>query len=194
MKKLLITGLATLLFSGPKVFAQDEHMLAQQQIRIDNDRQALQRDERIWKEEKVAENFNDVNDFVKNQFAMDFPKAQKVSYRNEKPYPAVYFTMNGKHYKAFYNFDNRLIGTIRNVMVKDLPASAVKRVHKDYPDYTVTKVILFHDYKPNSDGMWLNNSAFQDKRDYFVKMKGQDKSVVLKVDREGDVSFFRTLA
>ena len=55
--------------------------------------------------------------------------------------------------KAFYDYNNELIGTTTPVSYADLPAIARKYIEKHLSNYTTQSVILFDDNEYNQSDM-----------------------------------------
>lgn len=140
-----------------------------------------------------AENRIEVSDLTKEQFARDFSGAKGVHFMKSKDFDEVYFTMDGKKLKAYYDIDNKLVGTTQKKTFADLPENAQKRILEKYADYAVDRVIKFDDNEDNDLDMVLYGTTFDDADNYFVEMKNNNKAIVLKVDKAGDVSFFANM-
>jgi hypothetical protein len=144
-------------------------------------------------------NQNAVSDFTKNQFSMDFPNATDVRFAKTKDYDEVSYTKKGRKYIAYYDYNNQLVGTIRQRSFNDLPAVAQKKITDNYPNYAVVKIIK---YKVNSDNeTFIDNDTdtsllgapSENNSNYFVELQNGDKSIVLMVDLSGEVNYFTAL-
>ena len=136
------------------------------------------------------ENRNEVSIVTINQFAMDFPHAKNVQYQKNREFDVVYFTNDdNEQMKAYYDFMGQLEGTTQAKTFSDLPANGQKRILKEYPGYSVENVIRYDDNEANEINAIVYGRPF-DADNYFVELKGMDKSIVVKVDDAGYVSFF----
>lgn len=130
---------------------------------------------------------------TEQHFETDFPNAANVSWRRAGFEEAV-FTLDGKEMKAFYDYDHDLIGTTATVDYSSMPEAARKYIEKHYSDYTPQQVILFNDNEYNGSDMVLYGNAFEDADNYFVELTNNNKTIVLQVNMEGLVTFFRDLS
>jgi hypothetical protein len=94
---------------------------------------------------------------------------------------------------AYYDFNSELVGTTTEKTFDDIPMHAKEFIQKHYAGYTPLQVILFHDNEDNDTDMELFNKAFQDENNYFVSMKNDKETVVLKVGMDGRTDFFKKL-
>ena len=101
--------------------------------------------------------------------------------------------MDGKDYKAFYDYDSHLVGTTTPVMVKDLPAKAANEIRKKYDGYTIEKVLEFHDNDANITDMLLYGTQFEDADNYFAELSNGKDIIVLKIGMNGSLYFFKKL-
>ena len=190
MKNVLIIG-SMLVFTATTAFAQDEYVYNAPAGFILHKTSKAQREEnRLIKREKAAI----TPDYMTAQhFMMDFPKATNVTWKRSS-FEEASFTWNGKEMKAFYDLDDNLIGTTSPANYSDIPANAQKEIEKYYMGYTPTSVILFDDNEFNDTDMILYGNSFEDEDNYFVEMTNNNKTIVLQVNMEGLVSFFKDIS
>ncbi len=130
-----------------------------------------------------------VSDLSKDAFYADFGKVPAVSWENEEGFDVALFTKDGKDYKAFYDFNSKLVGTTTLKTFADLPKRAQEDIKKHYKDYTVDKVVFFEDYEANDTDMLLYGLQFSDADNYFVELSNKTKNIILQVNSFG-VFFF----
>jgi hypothetical protein len=75
-----------------------------------------------------------------------------------------------------------------------MPDNARKCIEKHYSDYTTQSVILFDDNEYNSSDMILYGNAFEDADNYFVELSNNNRKIVLQVNMEGLVTFFKDIS
>jgi len=190
MKNVLIIG-SMLLFSTVNSFAQDELAYNDVNHFTSHKLSKAQKEENrsIRKEKEAAE----PNYTTEQNFLVDFPGATNVSWKINGFEEAI-FTMNGKEMKAFYDYNNELIGTTSAANYFDMPEIARKYIEKHYKDYTTSQVILFDDNEYNDTDMMLYGNQFEDKDNYFVELSNNNRKIVLQVNMEGLVTFFKDLS
>ena len=130
-----------------------------------------------------------VSDLSKDAFYADFGDVPAVSWENELGFDVAMFTKDGTDYKAFYDFNSKLVGTTTLKTFADLPERAQQDIKKHYNDYTVDKVVFFEDYEANDTDMLLYGAQFSDADNYFVEMSNKTRNIVLQVNSDG-VFFF----
>jgi hypothetical protein len=190
MKNVIVIG-SVLLFTATTSFAQDELAYNDANHFTSHKLSKAQKEEtRAMRKEKV---FSTPNYTTEQNFERDFPDATNVSWRRAGFEEAI-FTVNGKEMKAFYDYNHELIGTTSVANYIDLPAAAQKFIEKHYSDYTTQSVILFDDNEYNSSDMMLYGNPFEDADNYFVELKNNNKTIVLQVNMEGLVTFFKDLS
>lgn len=187
MKKSLAVA-AISLFCGATLItsAQTTSALQKEKKEINKEKHAIRKEERNIKEGEVSYQ-------TKQHFLSDFPNAGNVSYARHQNIDEVHFTLNAVPEKAYYDADAKLIGTVFQKNVTDLPATAVNNIKKNYKDYTVTRVIMFDDNENNESDMWLYGQQFADADNYFVELAKGPKKEVVKVNLDGEVSFFSAM-
>lgn len=190
MKNVLIIG-SLLVFTATTAFAQDEMVYNEPAGFILHKTTKAQREEnRLIRREKAA---SSPSYMTAQHFMIDFPNATNVTWKRFD-FEEASFTLNGKEMKAFYDPDNVLIGTTTPANYSDLPANAQKEIEKYYKDYTPKSVMLFDDNEFNDTDMILYGNAFEDEDNYFVEMTNNNKTVVLQVNMEGLVSYFKDIS
>lgn len=130
---------------------------------------------------------------AKENFKSDFSNAQNVHWTRNSYMDEAIFTLDGTKEKAFYGYNGQLVGTVLPKQFSDLPQNAQKHIQKDYKDYTISKVIMYDDNENNDADMYLYGSQFEDADNYFVELNKSGKSIVLMVNQEGLVTFFKEI-
>lgn len=190
MKNVIIIG-SLLLFTAANSFAQDE--LAYNDVNHFTSHKlskAQKEENRPIRKEKAA---TEPNYTTEQHFLSDFPGATNVSWKING-FEEALFTLNGKEMKAFYDYNNELVGTTSEVNYFDMPEIARKYIEKHYKDYTTQQVILFDDNEYNDTDMMLYGNQFEDEDNYFVELSNNNKKIVLQVNMEGLVTFFKDLS
>lgn len=129
---------------------------------------------------------------AKQQFAIDFPNATNATWSQER-FAEVSFTNGNTVEKAYYDDDNNLIGTTTNVAYSTLPAKGQSAIEKDFPGYTTSKVILYKDNEDNDVDMFLDLMPSSNQDTYFAELNKGDKNIAVRIDLDGQVTFFRDL-
>jgi hypothetical protein len=190
MKHVIVIG-SLLLFTATTTFAQDEIAYnAPAHYTSHKPGKAQKEENRTNRKEKVA---TEPNYTTEQNFEVQFPKATNVSWKRAGFEEAV-FTLNGKEMKAFYDYDHELIGTTTPVTYLDLPEAARKYIEKHYSDYSPETVILFNDNEYNSTDMILYGDPFEDADNYFIELSNNNKTIVLQVNMQGLVTYFKDLS
>ena len=190
MKNVLFIG-SLLAFTATTAFAQNEMAYnGPAKFVIHKTSKAQREENRLIRKEKAA---TSPSYMTEQHFMTDFPNATNVSWKRDG-FEEASFTLNGKPLKAFYDYYDNLIGTTTPASYSDLPAAAQKEIEKYYPGYTAQAVILFDDNEYNDTDMILYGNAFQDEDNYFVEMTNNNKTVVLQVNMEGLVSYFKDIS
>ena len=138
---------------------------------------------------KKKENRWEPNTAIEFQFSKDFPKANSVNWTYHEFVEATFFE-NGVAKTAYYDENDNLLGTTTNVDLIALPEKARDHINKEYPGYSIEKVVFFGDNEANDTDMSLFNQSFADEDNYFPLLIKDSKEIILKVSPEGNVSFF----
>jgi hypothetical protein len=190
MKHAIVFG-SMLILSATTAFSQEVVSLNEPIHFASHKLNKSQREEyRSIRREKAA---TTPNYTTEQHFETDFPNATSVSWRRAG-FEEAQFTLNGKELKAFYDYNHDLIGTTTAVDYSVIPEAARKYIEKHYSDYTTQQVILFNDNEYNDSDMVLYGNAFDDADNYFVELSNNNKTIVLQVNMEGLVTFFRDLS
>lgn len=112
---------------------------------------------------------------VKNSFEMQFAGAKDVSWNVTPEYTRFTFTMNEEKVEAFYGANGEELGISRKIDFSKLPAAAIQKIKKNYPDYTVKETIAFDN---NGD------------RNYYVSLELGNIKKILEISAFGAVSIF----
>lgn len=122
--------------------------------------------------------------------ARQFPNAKNVSWTITAGFAEADFTSGGSNRMAFYDFDNKLVGTGKYISYKDLPAESFKKIDRYFKDYTPEKVIYYDDNELNENDLSLFGTTL-DRDGYYALMKdnNSNKKIVLQISPEGEVTF-----
>ncbi|WP_026768332.1 hypothetical protein [Asinibacterium sp. OR53] len=112
---------------------------------------------------------------VKSAFEAAFAGATNVSWHIKPQFISFAFELNNEKMEAFYSSDGEQIGTSRHVSFDKLPASAVKKIKANYPDYQVKEAVK----------MDLNGES-----NYYVSLENGNLKRILEVSEYGRVSLF----
>ena len=142
--------------------------------------------------EKKVKNLDWANYQTEQQFELDFPQAKDVKW-HQGNFGEAAFNDGPTIKTAYYDRDNKLVGTTTEASYSDLPEKAQEDIQKNFPDYKVSDVILFKDNPDNDTDMFLYSTSFEDEDNYFAEIDNGQKKAILKVDMDGQVSFFQNL-
>lgn len=185
---MIVSG--ALLVMATASFAQTEIASVKKQEKVT--RHQLREEKKEARLVKKEENIKEPDYMTARQFSIDFPNATDVNW-SKKDFEKASFMENGKKLSAFYDFNSKLIGTVRDASFDGLPEAAKKHIARYYPGYTPQAVILFDDNESNATDMILYDTRFNDADNYFVEMRKGDKNIVLMVSLPGEVSYFTNM-
>jgi len=184
MKAMMIAASALLLGVGAAN--------AQTESGAGNDIKELKKDFR--KEEKDGKRNDAVVSYQTHEaFMRDFKDVSDATWKVSPLFQEATFQQNGSTVTAYYDFDSELVGTTTLKAFDDIPAKAKAFIEKHYAGYTPGEVVLFDDNEANDTDMELYNTIFDDEDNYFVSMKNDKESIVLKVNTNGAVTYFKKL-
>ena len=184
MKNILIAGGVILLYTTG-VNAQSESGSGRDEKEA---RHELRKTER-----EIKRNERTVSYQSNEAFHRDFPGAENVNWKVSSPFEEATFDYNNITLTAYYDVESNLIGTTTEKTFNDIPLKAQEHIRKMYANYTPGEVILFDDNENNDTDMELFNTVFDDEDNYFISLKNDKETIVLKVNKRGDSSFFKTL-
>jgi len=198
MKKLfLLSATAILLYYSANAQTQStiqKEIAVNKTLKKDDkklgDKEQLQSERRKLRELRSKE----VSDASIQAFGVDFGTINGASWRRGPYFDEVTFITKGTTKTAYYDIDAELVGTTQAKTFADLPKTAQNTIDKQYADYTKENVIFFDDNESNDDNFIYYDADFDDNEDqYFIELKKDNKSIVLRVDPDGVVSFFKEL-
>ncbi len=186
MKNLMIYSTAILMVLSCATSQAQDTKAVSHNSKIDN----VRNESKAEKREIRKTNKSFVSDLSEDAFYADFGKIPEVSWENELGYDIALFTKDGKDYKAFYDFNSKLVGTTTVITFAELPKKSQEGIKKHYKDYTVDKVVFFEDNKVNDQDMLLYGTQFSDADNYFVEMSNKTKNIVVQTNPDGELFFF----
>lgn len=189
MKNLTIYSAAILMvLSFATAQAQDTKALSHNS-KMDN----VKNESKAEKREIRKMNKSFVSDLSEDAFYADFGKIPNVGWERELGFDIALFTKDGKDYKAYYDFNSKLVGTTNVITFAELLKKSQEGIKKHYKDYTVDKVIFFKDNEVNDQDMLLYGTQFSDTDNYFVEMSNKTKNIVVQTNPNGELFFFSEL-
>ncbi len=137
---------------------------------------------------------NVVSELAKNNFNTDFKDVSDVQWKRSANYDEASFIMKGAKMKAFYGDDGVLVGTTQRKTFADISPKAQKEIKEKYAGYTIGPVVFFDDNAANDTDMILWATQFNDEDLYFVELTKGTEKIIVKVNEENEVSFFKKLS
>jgi hypothetical protein len=187
---ILSLGFATSLFAQDMSTTTmiDKKDLHNEKKQINKEEKTIRREDRAGRKEEVGY-------LTMQAFKSDFPGAKDVGYMVGSNFDEVTYNQEGKDYIAYYNINGELVGTTSHSSFSELPANAQKEITKRYLDkgYNTDRVILYDDNELVPTDMWLYERSFDDEDNYFIELSSLNKKLVLQVDMDGNVSFYKSL-
>ena len=192
MKKLAILS-ATALFAlaTVQVGAQGQAAIRESQMRKKELKSDLKTEKKTLRTLKASE----VRNASKTQFAADFGEMPDVQWSKSKTFDVATFTKDGETTMAYYDSESKLLGTTTPTTFDYLPMTSQKRLKAKYKDYSIGKVFFFNENEAyeNTEEMELYGTPFEHLDHYFVELNKGSSRIVVKVTKEGDVSFMTKL-
>jgi hypothetical protein len=192
MKKLIFLTIAVLVFSTA-VSAQVESNIEKDIKNKKQQESILQKEKRADRKELRKLEGKEVSYQAKQQFISDFGDIPNVQWERTANFDEAIFTKDGKISKAFYDVHARLVGSTSVRTLADLPPNAQKFINEKYKDYTIVEILLFDDNELNETDLVIYGEQIDDEDSYFVELKKGNEKIVLQVDMEGFVYFFKNL-
>ncbi|MCU7551772.1 hypothetical protein OCK74_21805 [Chitinophagaceae bacterium LB-8] len=192
MKKILFLFATTVVMNAA--------VNAQSDMVVKNDLKKLHGEEKVIKNEikgdkKELKNLegNEVSYQAKQAFYRDFGDMPGTTWTRSTYFDEATFTKDGQRMIAYYDFDAQLVGTTMHKKFSDLPPSAQHYINKKYRRYNKDDVIFFDDNQFNENDMYLYGSQFDDEDNYFVVLKKDNQTIILQVNTNGNVRFFKKM-
>ena len=193
MKKQIILCAVT-FFIAAAASAQTNAMLVKNDIQKDRFNESeIKNNIREDKKELRKIEGTEVREPSKTQFKVDFGNIPVDAWERVNNFDEATFTKDGEVTSAFYDDHSQLVGTTTEKKFSDLPHKAQEWINKKYKGYSIADVFFFDDNEFNESDMLIYNAPFNGKDSYFVEVKKDNKAVILRVDKDGEVSYFLRL-
>lgn len=127
--------------------------------------------------------------FAKNNFNQKFPGIKEVAWSTVDSYYKASFTVNGVKKSAFFDAQGEFVATTQYVSADKLPAESLARLKKLYKEYAIGEVLHF-DVENASDVQYSSSGPSSY---YFVSLRKSDSQIVVKVNAQNEVSYFKSL-
>ena len=124
-----------------------------------------------------------------NAYFVSDLNAEKATLSKSKNFFIRLFIDNGLTKTAFYDLNKELIATTHVGTIEEMPTPALKKIGNGYKGYAIEQVIVYEGRIPESDTSLLSETG----KMYFVHLVSEKESLVLRVDTNGSVYFFKTL-
>ena len=193
MKKIIVVSSVLMLFAGAGRAQTEEASVKQDIANLQKNESMIKKEKKQDKKELRKLEGKEVNYQSRVQFSIDFGNVPAREWVRTANFDEATFMKDGQEMKAYYDADVKLVGTTTIKSFDNLPANAQKFIAKNYPGYSKEQVILFDDNELSETDMMLFNLQFDDADNYFIELKKDARSIILKVDMRGVVSFFKEL-
>ena len=189
MKKLVILSMmVTLLLPLSQVKAESVKTKE-----LKSEIKTTKKDLRLERKELNTLRDQGVSELTKDSFYKNFGDVTNVTWKQIGPLAEATYTKDGKQTKAFFDFNNDLVGTSSTKSFAAIPQSAQRTIRKNYGKYKVGPVIFFKDNENNDSDMLLWDTPFTSADNYFVELKKPHDNIIVQVNPDGNVSFFKQL-
>ena len=132
---------------------------------------------------------------AKNNFSKDFRDANFVQSKRVNTFDEFQFIdKDGKEMKAYYDYVGNLVGTTQKKTFADVPTKGQEEIKAKYKDYTIGDVTFFDDNESNDTDMILWGLQFDDRDLYFVELTKGTSKIIVQVDAEARLFFFKKLS
>ena len=115
--------------------------------------------------------------YVLTKFADEYKGATDVTWEITSKFQKVTFKLDGVQTSTFYNWQDERIAATQKFEFEKLSPTALKNIVKNFGGYNVGEVIKY----------------MSDETVYFVNLKNEKESFVIKVDSYDNASFFKRL-
>lgn len=112
---------------------------------------------------------------VLTHFTADFGRPADVTWTIKDDFVKASFTKNNERVEAFYTVEGEMIGTSKEINLKDLPEEIKKTMENKYPMYAITAAILFENNEESA---------------YFVSTQNEKETLIIKISLNNQVSVF----
>jgi len=125
-------------------------------------------------------------EIVKKEFTKKYAAAQSVKWdHEEKNEWEAEFTMDGKKMSASFNKSGKWIESETAITVKELPASVISTLNKDFPDYKKSHIEIFESLEMKGFELGLKNG--ETSIEVIIDNSGKIlKKTDVKEEREND--------
>ena len=120
---------------------------------------------------------------VLNQFNADFADAKNVVWTVNKNFQKADFVSEGVKMTAFYNLLGQFVALTQSIDAKAIPAKTQQEIAEKYKGYAVKDVIVLqNNTETNPDA---------DETAYFVDLKNDTKEVLVKINADAHIEFYK---
>lgn len=103
---------------------------------------------------------------LQETFKQEFPGAQNVSWSYQEGYQKATFILGGRRSLAFFDSNNELAGSVRDLFYDQLPLTVMKAADKKFPEADFTEVREIN----NADGTTYMLIAELNSKKYRLKI------------------------
>jgi len=114
---------------------------------------------------------------LQETFKQEFPGAQNVSWSYQEGYQKATFILGGRRSLAFFDSNNELAGSVRDLFYEQLPLTVMKAADKKFPEADFTEVREIN----NADGTTYMLIAELNSKKY--KLKINSSGSITEVER-----------
>jgi len=142
---------------------------------------------------KAAKKETGASYFAKNSFSAKFVGAKDVAWSTVESYYKASFTLNGEKKAAFFDGQGEYVATTQYIKSDKLPAESIAKLKKLYSGYAIGEILYF---EIDNSGSSLQPNVFSGSGDstyYFVSLRKGDSQIVVKVNDQNDIAYFKSL-
>jgi len=110
---------------------------------------------------------------LQETFKQEFPGAQNVSWSYQEGYQKATFILGDRRSLAFFDSNNELAGSVRDLFYEQLPLTVMKAADKKFPEADFTEVREIN----NADGTT-----------YMLTVEWNSKKYRLKINSSGSIT------
>lgn len=108
-------------------------------------------------------------------------------------YEEALFTKDGQEMNAYYDSQGNLVGITTLKSYSDLPTKGQMNLKALFNNYSIGQIVVYKNNAQNKTPMILWGAELVDSDNYFVELVYGSSKLIVCVDPNGNVSFFKQI-
>ncbi len=142
---------------------------------------------------RMSEETAAINPVAEENFKVEEGNTSRVRWTKEGIFDEASYVKDGIRMMDYFDFSGNLVATTSIRKFSDLPVKTQDKIKSEYKDYKVGTVLFYNDKREFPTEVYMYGHEFDSSDNWFVELKKDTRTLVLKISPDGEIFLFTEL-